>query len=289
MELVIANHIGFCPGVMAVVELTKATLDLVENEGKELYCIGSLVHNDMVRDSFSKRGVIFLGWDAEFEKIEPGYAIISAHGIPEELERRLKVLGFILVDGTCKKIKKNRQILKKYGAMGYFTVIVGLANHSEVKALMGTELFPGVKIRGRVISSIEEVKDIPQGFPLLVIAQTTFEFIEYQKIVSQIRKNYSNTKILNTLCSEILLRRKEIKTIIEENNCDCGLVIGGKKSANTISLLNKVEQLGIDAYQIDEASTFDFKSLAYERVCIFSGASTPVSQINQVLENIKGK
>jgi len=289
MELIIANHIGFCPGVMAVVNLTNATLDMVENEGKKLYCIGSLVHNDMVRDSFLKKGVIFLDWDAEFEKIEPGYAIISAHGIPEELERRLKNLGFELVDGTCAKIKKNRHILKKYAAMGYFTVIVGLENHSEVKALISTELFPGVKIRGMVISSIEEVKDIPQGFPLLVIAQTTFEYSEYQKIVSQIRKNYTNTKILNTLCSEILLRRKEIKTIIEENNCDCGIVIGGKKSANTVSLLSKVEQLGIDAYQLDEASTFDFKSLSYEKICIFSGASTPDIQIEQVLNNIKGE
>jgi len=289
MDLVIANHIGFCPGVMAVVELTKATLDIVENEGKKLYCIGSLVHNDMVRDSFSKKGVIFLGWDADFEKIEPGYAIISAHGIPEDLERKLKTLGFEIVDGTCDKIKKNRHILKKYAAMGYYAVIVGLENHSEVKALMATELFPGVKIRGCIISSIEEIERIPQGFPLLVIAQTTFEYSEYQKIVFQIRKNYSNTKILNTLCSEILLRRKEIKTIIEENNCDCGLVIGGKKSANTNSLVKKVKQLGIDAYQIDETSTLDLKTLSYEKICVFSGASTPNSQIEKVLKNIKGE
>ena len=289
MDLVIANHIGFCPGVMAVVELTKATLDIAENEGKKLYCIGSLVHNDMVRDSFSKKGVIFLGWDSDFEKIEPGYAIISAHGIPEELERKLKNLGFKLVDGTCNKIKKNRNILKKYASMGYYAVIVGLEKHSEVRALMATELFSGVKISGCIISSIEDIEKIPQGFPLLVIAQTTFEYSEYKKIVSKIRKNYCNTKILNTLCSEILLRRKEVKTILEENDCDCGLVIGGKKSANTISLIKKVKQFGIDVYQIDEKSTLDLKTLSYKKICIFSGASTPDSQIQKVLKNIKGE
>ncbi|MDY4888933.1 MAG: 4-hydroxy-3-methylbut-2-enyl diphosphate reductase [Sphaerochaetaceae bacterium] len=281
MKIVISKRIGYCKGVARAVYYAHKTLQLANERGLKAYCIGSLAHNERVRSDFENEGLKFI---SSPDGHDPGIALISAHGIPIALRQRFIDMGFELVDGTCNNIIINQKSILKYAEMGYCIVVVGIPNHSETLCLQGTELFSGVPVASVLVSSVSDVDLIPEGFPLFVIAQTTFKQDLFREIVAEIKKRFDDVIVRNSLCTSPLARQRQILDLCD--SCDAVIVVGGAQSANTAAIADISASRGIRTIRIEKPS--EIPEFIYQAECvgIASGSSTPKEEIEDIVKEL---
>ena len=86
MEVITAKTAGFCFGVERAVHTV--TEEITKAKGP-IYTYGPIVHNDLVVNSFAEQGVKVIGPD-DIESLDGGTVIIRAHGVAEEVYRKLE-------------------------------------------------------------------------------------------------------------------------------------------------------------------------------------------------------
>lgn len=282
MEIRVCKNTGYCKGVEHAVALAKKALALAEDQGRPAYCIGALVHNDITRKWFEDRGMRFV---KSPEGLEPGVAVVSAHGSPESVVRSFREAGFTVLDGTCRNVLENKNQILKRARMGFLSVIVGIPGHSEVLCLEGVELFPGVPVTSFVVSREEDVDLIPDGFPLFVIAQTTIDGDFYYRIVNRIKSRFNDVVVRRSLCASPIAR--QMRAIELSAQCDAMLIVGGARSANTSVLAKVVEDRGVKVFRVECASEIPQEAYRYGRVGVASGASTPQEEVDKVVKELE--
>ena len=85
MNVKVLKPYGFCAGVEYVIKtLDKAVND---NNGKQVYCIGDLVHNDEVINYVKSKGVKVISGNKEeaIDSIDFGVVVFSAHGTSDKI------------------------------------------------------------------------------------------------------------------------------------------------------------------------------------------------------------
>lgn len=140
MEVILAEHAGFCFGVQRAVD---TVYEQIENRGREarpIYTFGPIIHNEEVVGDLQKRGVRVLDSLADAERVpreERGTVIIRSHGVEKIVCDRLKELGFEVVDATCPFVKRIHNTVEQESMAGKSIVIVGNAGHPEVEGIKG--------------------------------------------------------------------------------------------------------------------------------------------------------
>ena len=136
---------------------------------------------------------------------------------------------------------------------------------------------------------------MPDGMPVSVVAQTTFNFNKFKDIVEILReKSYDNDvlnfpdiyNILNTICNATQERQAEARQIAAE--ADTMIVIGGRHSSNTQKLFEICKQECANTYYIQTPVDLDsdmFQRSSY--VGITAGASTPKKIIEEVQTHVR--
>ena len=265
MRIKIASHSGFCFGVKRAINIAEKTL----NNSKDIdtiYSLGSIIHNPQVVESLSKKGLKVIKDIADVKK---GAVIISSHGAPIEVIRKINKKRLDLIDATCPFVKNAHNIVKELKASGYKIVIIGDKKHPEVKALLS---LAGKKTESNKIA---------------VISQTTQSKDNYLKaVVELLNKDFKELRIFNTICNDTAERQALTRKLLKD--CDVMIVVGGKNSANTRRLWQICKESGVDSYHIetqDELKRAYFKG----KTCagVVSGASTPDSMVKKVVEKIK--
>jgi len=279
VEIKLSKHIGYCKGVARVVRLAEKVMSMAASEGKKAYCIGSLVHNDRIRMGFEMRGMEFIKTPEGHEK---GIALISAHGIPESLERSFREAGFTIVDGTCNNIIINKQQILKRAQMGCCVVIIGIPGHSETLCLQGVELFPGVPVTSVLVSKPEDLNLIPLGFPIFVIGQTTFKKDEFLNLVSLIQSKFNNVVVQKSLCPSPLARQQQILSLCR--SCDAVLVVGGVQSANTAALADLSSSQGVKTFRLEHPDEIPEEVFSCSCVGVAAGSSTPAEEVDAIVK-----
>ncbi|HKL47555.1 MAG TPA: hypothetical protein VJ878_02710, partial [Candidatus Izemoplasmatales bacterium] len=126
---------GFCKGVHFAIEKVKAVLQSTQYP-KPIYILGYIVHNKHVVDALGELGAITLD-DKEksrlelIDDIDSGTVVISAHGTPLEVIKKIKDKGLNLVDATCKDVYVTHDLIKAYLKKDYQVVYIGKKNHPE--------------------------------------------------------------------------------------------------------------------------------------------------------------
>ena len=278
MELLIGKTAGFCFGVERAVEGAISEL----KKENELYCLGEIVHNKEVIKDLDKQGLRFI------EKLDEGRnkVIIRAHGIEKELYEKAKDLNIQLIDLTCPKVLKIHKIAEEYAEKGFYIFLIGKKNHPET---IGT-----VSYCGENVYIIENSGDIDKAFEdlheknidkILVICQTTFSMVEYEKIVKDIsykKENNIELEIKNTICSATKLRQEE--TIELASKVDAMIIIGGKNSSNT-NKLYEISKKITETFIVENKEEVNFEQMKkYEKIGIMAGASTPKKSIEEIIE-----
>ncbi len=280
-EIIFSKYTGFCSGVKRCINLTER--EILKN--KKVFALGELVHNEQEIKRLSSLGLITINNIQEINtKEDNSVLVIRAHGIEKNIleEINKKIKNFI--NGICPIVEKNQKIVYEYSNKGYNIIIYGDIEHPEIKALI-SYINPDVKYF--TINSIEETKKLnflPKD-KILLIAQTTKEIKEYEKIIESLKKRFKDLKISYSICKETILREKDTKILAQK--ADCIVIIGGKNSANTKKLVNIAKNYNQNVVLINSESELNLKEFKnYNKIGIISGASTPKWLVEKIVKKL---
>ncbi len=279
MRIQIAKTAGFCMGVRRAVDMA---LDINrQNPPSPIVTYGPLIHNPQTTDLLRSRGISQVD---SIDQIHGGTVIIRAHGISPQERESLEAKSLHIVDVTCPRVKRVQALIQKHSLKGDYCVIVGDEDHPEVRGLIGFAQAGGISI-----SSLEEIgklDHIPEGRQVCVVAQTTQEFDKFEEIVQYLGDKGLTLNVYNTICDSTRKRQAEVKSLSQ--NVDMIIVVGGKKSGNTIRLAQVARERGVCVRHVetaDEILPADVDGI--KSIGITAGASTPNWQIRTLVEKLR--
>ncbi len=172
MSAVLEKHAGFCFGVKRAMDLV---LDaVIQNQGKRIYTYGPLVHNEEVVKFLEEKGVLVLHRVEDAEK--GSIVVIRSHGVPPDVETRLKEQTEAVLDATCPKVKRIHRLVEKHTAEGYPVLVIGKKDHPEVIGIVGYG-----RGQATAIDSIEDLK------PLLDLFR---HFLPFFSVISRLTDHF---------------------------------------------------------------------------------------------------
>jgi len=219
------------------------------------------------------------------DDIKGDTAAISSHGVTPEVEEQLKARHIGIVDTTCPFVNRLQNAARRLAESGFFIVIYGSADHTEVKGVLGWA-------EGKGLATLDE-KDIFKLSPLPrrlgVLSQTTqipAHFVEFvKKLIDGSFGRDSEMRIIDTICHDI--RKRQAQALELAGRVDLMLVIGGKGSANTNRLAEMCSAV-TETHLIETAAEIDPAWFAGKRtIGVTSGASTAEAAIDEVLARLK--
>ena len=281
-KITIASSAGFCPGVKNAIE---RVLQLAEKGKKPVYTVGPLIHNKQVTQMLEKKDIFTINNLNEAAN-KQGVLVIRAHGITPEFQKQVFDTGLEVIDCTCPLVKRAHNIIDEFAKKGYYTVIIGDAEHAEVIGLLGY-----TQGRGIVVADAEEAKKLPAYDKVNVVAQTTQKEQTFFEAAEVIKQKSKVCQISNTICTPTKQRQKE--TLELAKNADLVIVVGGKHSANTARLAKLCSELCKKVLHVETAEETQKQDvIEAENILITAGASTPdwiIQEVAKKVEDIKGK
>jgi 4-hydroxy-3-methylbut-2-enyl diphosphate reductase len=263
MDVKIARTAGFCWGVRRTVDKVMEVADLAEGP---VVTLGPIIHNPQAVARMREKGV---GTVEGVGEVAAGTTVVvRTHGaVKPELELA-RQRGLEVVDGTCPYVKYPQAMAQRLSRQGYHVVIVGDANHAEVKGVVSYAEGPCTVVKpGGPIPQISDKK-------VAVIAQTTCIGAEFERVVGALALRHKEVRAVNTICTDTDERQADARALAAE--VDAVVVVGGKNSANTRHLAEICRSIQPRTWHVE---TEEELLPAWFRGCrvvgISAGASTP--------------
>ena len=275
MEVILAKTAGFCFGVKRAVDT------VYEQTGKgNVYTYGPIIHNEEVVKDLESKGVKVLNSEAELRALDKGTVVIRSHGVDRHIYDIINENNLELIDATCPFVKKIHNIADKDSSVGRQIVIIGSREHPEVQGICGWCNSEPVVLES-IDDAIAYTNDT--GSDLSIVAQTTFNHNNFNKIVEIFEKKGYNITVYNTICNATAMRQKEAADIAGQ--VDAMIVIGGRNSSNTQKLYDISKKECANTYYIQTLDDLDLATFeSVDRVGITAGASTP----HQIIKEVHG-
>ena len=274
-KITVAKTAGFCFGVDRAVNLVN---ELV-NQGKKVCTLGPIIHNPQMVENLKNRGVIII--DSP-DAVPEGYTVvIRSHGVGKDVYDYFEKNNISYHDATCPFVSKIHKIAAEQSESGKVIVIAGNSKHPEVQGIMGHCVG-----KSCAFLSADEIEDfiknnaeICEKGPVLV-AQTTFNVIEWEKCKEKLKKVCTNAIIFDTICIATDKRQHEAEMLSQKS--DIMIVVGGKESSNTNKLCEVCARncWTIHIEKADELNAEIFSGKEY--IGVTAGASTPSYIIKEV-------
>ena len=275
MKVIQAESAGFCFGVKRSVEIA----DKLLRENQSVASLGDLIHNEQVVREMTERGLRVIQDPAE---AKPGETVIlRAHGVSEQVLRRLEEQGSPVVDATCPKVKAIHAIVRRASEEGRFVIIIGMRHHPEVEGIRGwcqsCEVFENAQELEKWLENTPNI----WNKAVTMVVQTTQTQNNFDECAKIIKKRCTNSKISDTICSATSTRQTEAAELASQ--CEAMVVIGGKHSANSIHLAKICAEHCDRVEFIESADELDLSALKdCETIGLTAGASTPAWIIKEV-------
>jgi 4-hydroxy-3-methylbut-2-en-1-yl diphosphate reductase len=293
-RVVVAQELGYCWGVRRALEIVEAA---AESAGP-IAPIGDVIHNPQVVERLRERGVE--GATSVSEAAARGFrrVAITAHGMGPHLAGEAASAGVELIDTTCPLVTKVQRLAQKLVRQGYFLVVYGDSYHPEVRSVIG---WAGTS---KAVAA-KKISDLPWNAPrgasgagvatpprkVAVVSQTTKNVDELmvfaQKLQAMVMPEGGEFRLCNTICEPTSERQNALKRLIEQDQVDVILAIGGRKSSNTARLAEVGKALGVPSYHIERTEDIEDDWLANaDIVGVTAGASTPDDVIEAVVADL---
>jgi 4-hydroxy-3-methylbut-2-enyl diphosphate reductase len=259
----IAKTAGFCWGVRRTVD---KVMEVADQAGGPVVTLGPIIHNPQAVARFREKGVGTV--NAVGEVGDGTTVVVRTHGaVKEELERA-ESRGLEVVDGTCPYVKYPQAIAQRLSQQGYHVVIVGDANHAEIKGVVSYSEGPCTVVKpGGPIPEIKAKK-------VAVIAQTTCIGADFEAVVGALSLRHKEVRAVNTICNDTEERQADARALATE--VDAVVVVGGKNSANTRHLAEICKEIQPRTWHVEtEAELQPEWFEGCQVVGLSAGASTP--------------
>lgn len=269
-------------GVRNAIEKAEKALETYKD--KKVYALGPLIHNPVVLEKLKKQGLIILD-EKDDEKIkEENVVIIRAHGISPLVEAKLRAKRCIIINATCPRVTVSQRKAEEYAKNGYTVILAGDKAHGEVEGIAG---FAGKNFV--LLRNTEDAKSFiktnESNRKEVLLCQSTFSPLEFEKITNIIKEKNEKLEVLNTICPATKKRQAALLELCPK--VQGVLVIGGKNSANTRRLYEKASSLCSCVALIERPEEIPESFFDLEKVGITAGASTPDDVIEESVNCLK--
>lgn len=271
---------GYCGGVKSAIE--KVLTYRKEHPEEQMTVLGNLVHNRHVKAMLEEQGITVLEDPkknrlALLDQIDSGTVVFTAHGVSDEVRQKAKEKGLKTLDASCPFVLSTQKIVKSKGREGYSVLYIGKKGHPEAEAsVAGNEH----------VYLIETKKDIPKDLsgPIFVTNQTTMSVLDLKDLFDRILKIYPQAEIHDEICSATRLRQQAVLNL-KNDLPDLLIVVGDPASNNTRKLEEVARSIGIEnVWRIESVRALEGKPLIKGSIAITSGASTPASLKDEVVD-----
>lgn len=271
---------GFCAGVVRAIDIVKIAL---ETFGAPIYVRREIVHNRFVVNELAEKGAIFVH---EIEEVPEGQRVIySAHGVSPAVREASKARGLKVIDATCPLVTKVHVEAVKFAKQGYSLILIGHRDHDEIEGTLGE-----APEATQVVSSAEEVESlvVPDPDRVAYLTQTTLSLDEARDIIHALKVKFPNIAGPHTqdICYATENRQVAVRNVAD--GADLVLVVGSTNSSNSNRLVEVSNNLGTQAYLIDNSAAIDPKWLqGADTVAITAGASAPEVLVEDVINYLQ--
>jgi 4-hydroxy-3-methylbut-2-enyl diphosphate reductase len=274
MRVVCAKYLGFCRGVKDAINLAEDTA----HRAGPVCSLGPLIHN---KQAVARLAEIGLSIAESLDQVGSGPVLIRAHGVDPATMAGLRARSSEVVDATCVLVRRAQRVVEELHQEGYGVVVIGDADHPEVKGIVGYA--PGVVVVGRP----DELDQLPRKGRLGVVGQTTLAQEQFAMMVGHIvSRSFCEIKVVNTLCNEVNRRLKAAVALC--SRADVVFVLGGLHSSNTRQLAQACCEQGTPTHHLEDWSSFQSE---YVQGCrsagVTAGASTPDWVITEFVEKLE--
>lgn len=265
-------------GVRRAVDLA---IDNADRYPTGVRTLGPLIHNKQTVELLRDRGVIEIDPAAPSSPLAP--LLIRAHGVPPYQQKNYENAGYMIIDGTCPKVKTVHKVIEKYKNLGFEIIVTGDTGHAEVIGLMG---YAGE--HGHLISTVEEVNDLEDFKQICLVSQTTFDRTIFDSIAEAVNRRFAGREVVikKTICAATDQRQEETADLA--GRVDAMIVVGGRNSANTQRLASVAAQWTKTVVAVETEDEIDWEAIKECRtVGITAGASTPNWVIGRVVDYLQ--
>lgn len=275
--IVRAKHLGFCFGVKRAIELAHETAK--KNQGKQIYSLGELIHNDAVTKDLEKEGIALRHSIEEME--EGSVVIVRSHGACAQVYRKAKERNLEIVDATCPYVSKIHKLVNEAHLCGKQVVIAGNKSHPEVEGINGWCDDSAIIVAQ---ASELEIFDFAEK-DVFLVAQTTLKQDVFDDIKGELQSIARNLDVQNTIC--YVTEERQNATAELAKKVDAVVVIGGKNSSNSQKLYEIAKKYCKKAYFIENKQNLPLQEMQfYNTIGVVAGASTPEHLIEEVIANM---
>lgn len=275
MKIITADPTGLCFGVKRAV----STLEEELKTSKTVYSLGSPIHNPQEIKRLCAMGLVVI--ESPEDVPYGAVSFIRAHGVAPDVQEALRERSSKMVDGTCPFVKTAQERAKTLSQDGYIVIILGNAEHPEVKGIIGYAAG-----EAHVLASPAEIPRNLAGKRCGLLSQTTQREETFASLVSAFVTVSPELKVYNTICRATVARQQSIRRLADE--ADGIIVLGGRNSANTRKLAEIASSAGIPSLWIEHAGELDWRWLENKEIIgIAAGGSTPDWLITELIQKLK--
>ncbi len=271
MEILLAQHSGFCFGVKRAIQMAEDA----SHQNQPIYTFGPLIHNPQMVSDLKKQGILVA---EQPESLHDAIVIIRSHGISKHEREILAGNGNTIIDATCPYVSKAQDFVKLLCNEGYSLIIMGDQAHPEVTAMLSY-----CDDETIVVGSADELPE-KTWQKLGVISQTTKNMAALQIIVQKLVPNVKELRLFNTICSATTLRQEATTALAKKS--DLMIIIGGHNSSNTRMLATLCAGI-TGTVHVETAAEIGLEQVSgKQRIGLTAGASTPDYLIVDVYNRI---
>ena len=284
MEVVLGKPRGFCAGVVRAIEIVETALELY---GAPVYVYHEIVHNQHVVRELQKRGAVFI---EALDAIEPGSVLVfSAHGVSRQIVAEARQRGLEVIDATCPLVSKVHLEVARFARLGHEVILIGHAGHPEVNGTLGQY---NSRNGGAIylVQTIEEagLLEVVNPENLAVVTQTTLSVDDTARIMAVLRQRFP--KIVEPHKDDICYatQNRQIAVRRMASDLDVLFVVGSRNSSNSNRLREVGEQMGVDAYLVQDADDIQpaWIQPSCQRIGVTAGASAPEVLVRGVIDRL---
>lgn len=238
--------------------------------------LGELINNEVVIRQIERKGGKFI---PNLKKVKSGTLVIRAHGMPPFNPPK----NVLIKDATCPLVKRVQETAQSLRKKGYAVVVIGDKNHPEIKGIQGY-----VDNQAIIIEKETDIQKLKNFKKIGVVAQTTQNLDNINRILKILRKKAKAVRWINTLCPEVFSRQKELRRILRK--AEGILVIGSRSSANTRRLTEIAKKAKKSVWQVN--SLKELKNQKFNNINslgIVSGTSAPDWEVEKIKRYLIGK
>lgn len=275
---------GYCKGVVRAINIVRKAAN---SSQRPLYILGMIVHNEYIVNALKELGAVTVE-DASktrmelLDSINQGTVIITAHGAGEQVMTKAKKKGLNIIDASCLDVIKTHDLIKQRLLEGYEILYIGKKNHPESEGAMMID-----SDHMHLITEKKDLLSLNPNIKYLITSQTTMSLFDVYELCEYAKKILPNLIVEQEICNATRIRQEAISKM--DPDIDIVFIVGDPHSNNTAKLASIAKnKAGKETYMIESIEDLKIEWLEHKHhAAVSSGASTPTSLTNQVIDFLK--